>query len=62
MKTLLVSGGFTFFVERLRERLGLDYSISNTLEIVGGRLTGRVLGNIVDAEAKAVKFREVAAG
>jgi phosphoserine phosphatase len=62
VKTLLVSGGFTFFVERLRARLGLDHSISNTLEIVGGRLTGRVLGNIVDAEAKAVKFREVTAG
>ena len=59
VKTLLVSGGFTFFVERLKTRLGIDYAISNTLEIEGGRLTGRVQGSIVDAEAKAKKFREV---
>jgi phosphoserine phosphatase len=59
VKTLLVSGGFTFFVERLRERLGIDYAVSNTLEIEDGRLTGRVLGDIVDADAKARKFREV---
>jgi phosphoserine phosphatase len=59
VKMLLVSGGFTFFVERLKARLGIDYAISNTLEIVNGRLTGRVLGDIVDAEAKAVKFRQL---
>lgn len=62
VKMLLVSGGFTFFVERLKARLGIDYTVSNTLEIANGRLTGRVLGSIVDAEAKAVKFRAVAAG
>ena len=43
LKTLLVSGGFTFFTERLRERLGLDFTRSNVLEIVHGRLTGRLL-------------------
>jgi phosphoserine phosphatase len=59
VKLLLVSGGFTFFTERLRERLGLDYTISNRLEIENGRLTGKVLGDIVDAEAKAAKFRAV---
>jgi phosphoserine phosphatase len=59
VKVLLVSGGFTFFTERLKARLGLDYTISNTLEIENGRLTGRVLGNIVGAEAKAAKFRSV---
>jgi phosphoserine phosphatase len=59
VKLLLVSGGFTFFTERLKERLGLDYTISNRLEIKDGRLTGQVLGNIVDAEAKAAKFRAV---
>ncbi|HWS73705.1 MAG TPA: phosphoserine phosphatase SerB [Quisquiliibacterium sp.] len=52
LKLLLVSGGFTFFTERLRERLGLDFARSNTLEVVGGRLTGRVLGEIVDAAGK----------
>jgi phosphoserine phosphatase len=59
VKLLLVSGGFTFFTERLKTRLGLDYTISNTLEIENGRLTGRVLGDIVGAEAKAAKFRGV---
>jgi phosphoserine phosphatase len=60
VKTLLVSGGFTFFVERLRTRLGIDYSISNTLELANGRLTGGLIGEIVDAEVKARKFRSVA--
>ena len=56
-KTLLVSGGFTFFTERLRERLGLDATASNALEIVDGTLTGRVLGDIVDADRKAAALR-----
>jgi phosphoserine phosphatase len=59
VKLLLVSGGFTFFTERLKERLGFDYTISNTLELERNRLTGKVLGNIVDADAKAAKFLEV---
>lgn len=53
LKTLLVSGGFTFFTERLQQQLGLDYTRANTLEIVDGRLTGKLLGELVDAEAKA---------
>ncbi|HEY0665732.1 MAG TPA: phosphoserine phosphatase SerB [Gallionella sp.] len=53
IKTLLVSGGFLFFTERLKARLGLDYAHANTLEIVDGKLTGRVLGTIVDAQGKA---------
>jgi len=53
IKTLLVSGGFVFFTERLKQRLGLDYAHANVLEIVGGKLTGNVLGDIVDAQAKA---------
>ena len=53
IKTLLVSGGFTFFTDRLKTRLGLDFTASNTLEIIGGKLTGRVLGDIVDAQGKA---------
>ncbi len=59
IKTLLVSGGFSFFTERLKTRLGLDYSISNVLDIEDGRLTGRVIGRIVDADAKAAKLRSV---
>jgi len=58
---LLVSGGFTFFTERLRERLGLHYTASNRLEVRDGRLTGRVEGPIVDAAAKAHALRERAA-
>ena len=60
VKLLLVSGGFTFFTERLKQRLGLDYTISNELELADGKLTGGLVGHIVDAEAKAGRFREVA--
>lgn len=58
IRTLLVSGGFTFFTEALRSRLGIDDALSNVLEIVSGRLTGRVLGEIVDGAAKARRLRE----
>ncbi|TAN74063.1 MAG: phosphoserine phosphatase SerB, partial [Gallionella sp.] len=61
IRTLLVSGGFLFFTERLKPRLGLDFTHANTLEIAGGKLTGKVLGNILDAQGKAdwlVKTRE----
>jgi phosphoserine phosphatase len=61
VKLLLVSGGFTFFTDRLKQRLGLDYTISNELELRDGKLTGAVAGRIVDAAAKAARFREVAA-
>ena len=47
IKVLLVSGGFTFFTDRLRERLKLDSAHANTLEIDNGVLTGRVLGDIL---------------
>jgi phosphoserine phosphatase len=60
IKLLLVSGGFTFFTERLKQRLELDETLSNMLEIDNGKLTGRVLGNIVDAGAKAAKFKQFA--
>jgi phosphoserine phosphatase len=56
---LLVSGGFTFFTDRLKARLGIDYTISNTLEVKAGRLTGALVGDIVDAGAKAAKFKAV---
>ncbi|HEV3009662.1 MAG TPA: phosphoserine phosphatase SerB [Burkholderiales bacterium] len=59
VKLLLVSGGFTFFTERLKTRLGIDHTISNVLEVKGGKLTGALVGEIVDAEAKAAKFRQV---
>ncbi len=61
IRTLLVSGGFLFFTERLKPRLGLDFTHANTLEIVDGKLTGRVLGKILDAKGKAdwlIKMRD----
>lgn len=61
VKTLLVSGGFSFFADRLAALLGLDFCAANTLAIVDGKLTGEVLGELVDADAKAswlVKIRD----
>ncbi|OLC65445.1 MAG: phosphoserine phosphatase SerB [Betaproteobacteria bacterium 13_1_40CM_4_64_4] len=55
-KTLLVSGGFTFFTDKLKARLGFDHAVASTLEIAGGRLTGRISGEIVDGEVKAAAF------
>ena len=55
----LVSGGFTVFTERLRQRLGLDFTLANELEIENGRLTGRVKGDIVGAQAKARFLRDL---
>lgn len=61
LKTLLVSGGFTFFTDRMKERLGLDYTHSNLLEVVDGKLTGRVSGGIVDADEKKNTVERVCA-
>ena len=56
MKVLLVSGGFTFFSDRVRDRLGIDYTRANKLEIEDGVLTGRMMdqpwGDICDGEEK----------
>ena len=57
VRTLLVSGGFSYFTDRLQTRLGLDWAASNVLEIVAGHLTGNLTGGIFDAEAKAAKVR-----
>ena len=61
VKLLLVSGGFTFFTERLKARLHIDYAFSNALEIVNGKLTGYVTGPLCDADNKARHLRETAA-
>lgn len=53
LKTLLVSGGFTVFTQKLQARLGLDETHANVLEVESGLLTGKVLGPIVDGQAKA---------
>lgn len=56
LKTLLVSGGFTYFTDRVRDRLGLDFTRSNVLEITEGVLTGRMVdqdwGDICDGDEK----------
>lgn len=53
LKTLLVSGGFSFFTQRVINALGMDAETSNELEIIDGKLTGRILGDIIDAKGKA---------
>lgn len=58
VKFMLVSGGFTFFTERLQQRLGLDFHFANVLEVENGKLTGRLKGRIIDAQAKADLLRE----
>jgi phosphoserine phosphatase len=61
LRTLLVSGGFVHFTEKLKARLKLDVTRANTLEIVDGKLTGNVVGEIVNADVKARTVQEVCA-
>jgi phosphoserine phosphatase len=56
----IVSGGFSHITDRLAADLGIDYAAANTLEIAGGRLTGKVLGEILDRPGKAVALRRFA--
>jgi len=57
IKTALISGGFSYFTERLRTRLGLDYAYSNEPQIEDGKLTGRMVGRVVDAQGKGERLR-----
>jgi phosphoserine phosphatase len=52
LKSLLVSGGFTFFTDRVKAQLGLDFTRANTLEVVAGKIAGKVAGEIVNAQGK----------
>lgn len=52
-KTAILSGGFTYFGHYLQKKLSIDYVYANTLEIENGKLTGRVLGKVVDGARKA---------
>ncbi len=56
----VVSGGFTRVIGPLAERLDLDFSVANELEVVDGKVTGRVLGDVVDREGKATALRDAA--
>ncbi len=59
-KTAILSGGFTYFARRLQEQLGVDYMFANELELEQGKLTGRVVGDIVDGARKAALLEELA--
>jgi phosphoserine phosphatase len=59
-KTAVISGGFTYFGKRLQEKLGLDYMHANELEIRDGRLTGKVIGEIIDGQRKAELLKDIA--
>lgn len=59
-KVAIASGGFTYFSDHLKNMLSLDYAQSNTLEIVDGKLTGQVLGEVVSAQTKADILRSLA--
>ncbi|NQZ07666.1 MAG: phosphoserine phosphatase SerB [Algicola sp.] len=56
----IASGGFTYFTDKLKERLGLTATFANQLEIIDGKLTGKVLGDIVDAKTKADAVEQMA--
>ncbi len=59
-KTAILSGGFTYFGNYLKQKFGFDYVYANELEIVDGKLTGRYLGEIVDGKRKAELLRLIA--
>ena len=56
-KTAILSGGFTYFGNYLKQRFGFDYVYANDLEIVDGKLTGRYVGEVVDGRRKAELLR-----
>ncbi|MXS82225.1 phosphoserine phosphatase SerB [Nitrosomonas oligotropha] len=59
IKTMVISGGFTFFTERIKTKLQLDYAAANVLEIENERLTGKVVGEIIGREGKAQVLKQV---
>ncbi len=59
IKTMVISGGFTFFTNRIKEKLALDYAAANTLEIKQNILTGKIVGEIIGKEGKAEVLKQV---
>jgi len=59
-KTAILSGGFTYFGNYLKQKFGIDYVYANELEIVDGKLTGRYIGDIVDGKRKAELLKLIA--
>ena len=59
LNTVLVSGGFTYFTARLKQRLGFDHAFANELEVIDGHLSGRIVGDIVDGATKATHLQRI---
>lgn len=59
-KLAIASGGFDYFADYLKEKYGLDFAVSNQLDIIEGKLTGKVLGKVVDAQHKADALQQLA--
>jgi phosphoserine phosphatase len=59
-KIAILSGGFTYFGNYLKQKYGIDYVYANELEIVDGKLTGNYLGDVVDGKRKAELLRLIA--
>ena len=60
-KTAILSGGFTYFANYLQQRLGIDYVYANELDVCDGKVTGKVVGEVVDGQRKASLLRDIAA-
>jgi phosphoserine phosphatase len=59
-KVAVISGGFTFFANAIKEKLGLNYAFANELEIIDGKLTGNVVGTVITPEQKAMLLKLIA--
>lgn len=59
IKTMVISGGYTFFADRVKDRLGLDYAFANTFEVQDGKLTGQVLGKIIGSTGKGEILKKI---
>ena len=59
-KTAIISGGFNFFANKLKSRLGFDYVHANELDMDKNKVTGKVIGNIINGESKAMLLKEIA--
>lgn len=59
-KTAIISGGFEYFGHYIKKRLGMDYVFANQLEIINGKLSGQVRGEIIDADRKAELLKKLA--
>ena len=59
LKTMVISGGFTFFTDRIKAKLGFDFAAANVLEIEDNRLTGKVVGEIIGRQGKAQVLKQI---